>query len=53
MQPHRRLPAHIYLQVEKTRCADLVGFSNDFQRDTSARAFARFPDLARDMGTTR
>lgn len=45
------VPNHIHLLIEKVPWADLIDFIYDFQKKSSERIFARFPELARDMKT--
>ena len=47
------VPTHIHLLIEKEPWADLLAVIKDFQQHSSARIFARFPELMRDMHTNR
>jgi len=47
------VPTHIHILLEKAPWADLLAFITDFQRYSSGRIFARFPELSRDMHTDR
>jgi REP element-mobilizing transposase RayT len=47
------VPTHIHLLIEKAPWADLLVFINDFQKYSSERIIARFPELLRDMHTDR
>jgi REP element-mobilizing transposase RayT len=47
------VPTHIHVLIEKAPWADLLAFIKDFQQYSSARIFARFPELRRDMHTDR
>jgi REP element-mobilizing transposase RayT len=47
------VPTHIHILVEKAPWADLLVFIKDFQRHSSDRIFAQFPELMRDMHTNR
>ncbi len=47
------VPTHIHLLIEKAPWADLLAFIKDFQQNSSARIFDRFPELALDMRTDR
>jgi REP element-mobilizing transposase RayT len=47
------VPTHIHILLEKSPWADLLVFIKEFQAFSSARIFARFPELSRDMRTDR
>jgi REP element-mobilizing transposase RayT len=47
------VPTHIHLLLIKAPWLDLKAFLVDFQEQSSARIFARFPQLALDMRTNQ
>jgi REP element-mobilizing transposase RayT len=47
------VPTHIHILLEKAPWADLIAFIKEFQVQSSERVFARFPQLALDMGTNQ
>ena len=47
------VPTHVHILIEKAPWADLLVFIKDFQKHSSDRIFARFPELKRDMHTDR